>query len=298
MELRTVRTYQDGYAIACDDSTDLYHCLNNGSQMLKKDGKPAAYKNLTLAEKFIRDQGAREIEKPVKQAWTPPQPAIIAPLAEQLANLPEDAPRFVLIEAGYATYKEQGYACYDRQEQEVVCPHTYNGWNNITRKREEAEAEVAYRQDHPPAKVEVDEGILAMLIEAEEEWDNRSSRPEPKPVPTKETEIVIDTKERVGSIINFEGKQWLVTESEYISESEAADLEDGLDVFLSSGWHTTLVNLDPNVMAVLAEQHESGQAQFPSRNTVKFPDEEQVIKLTDLAYSQEIGLYDKTKVSL
>lgn len=295
--MRTVRTYQNGYTIACDDTTDLYHCLNNGAHMQKADGKPAAYKNLTVAEKFIKAHGALEIEKPKTQAWTPPTPATIPPLAEQLAALTADAPRFVLIEAGYGYYHEQGYACYDRQEQEIVCPHTYNGWNFVTQSRAEAEAEVAYRQEHPPEKIEPDTAILNILVEAEEAWENRFSQPLPEPAPTDKTEVVIDTKEQVGSVIEFQGKWWLVTQSEFISESEAADLEDGFDLFLLPGWHTTLVRLDPAVMTVLAEQYQDGQAQFPSRDTVKFPDEEQAIKLTDLAYSKEIGLYDKTKVS-
>lgn len=296
MNLRTVRTYQDNFSIACDDSTDLYHCLKDASQMKKSDGKPAAYKNLTLAEKFIKANGALEVEKPEKQAWTAPEPATIAPLEEQLATLSADAPRFVVIEKGYGFYHEQGYAVYDRQEQEIVSTGTYNGWNNVTQSREEAEKEASYRMEHPPVKVKIDMSIANALFRAEE--TARKNRIYGTAAPSDETTVTINTREQVGSIIEFERKQWLVTQSEYVSAEEANEAEEGFDVFVCPGWHTTLVSLDAKVMSVLSEQYEDGAASFPSSDTVKFADEEQASKLVDLAYFGQIGLYDKTKVSL
>lgn len=53
-----------------------------------------------------------------------------------------------------------------------------------------------------------------------------------------------------------------------------------------------------DVYRVVLEQIADGQAVLSRRNgeiSVQFPDEEQPIPLKDLAYSQEIGLYDKRR---
>lgn len=245
MELRTVRTYQNGFTIACDDTTDIYHCLSNGVTMLKKDGKSAAYKNLTLAEKFIKTSGAQEIEKPKKvQGWVRPEPAQIAPLAEQLTALPPDAPRFVLIEAGYGHYKEQGYACYDREAREIVCAHTYNGWNNVTQEKAKAEAEVAYQNEHGPVEMpKVDKNLLNAFIRAEDAYAHRYAHPlaEPTTPPAKqEVVFVTDSKYQIGDeITDKHGRLYRVTkESYWLSQRDVDDLDDQ-DIFgVESGWQT------------------------------------------------------------
>lgn len=287
-------TYTNGYEIKYQSSDDLYHCLHNGEQMSKKDGKPAAYKSFALAEKFLVAAGAQKQETKKPLLWTPPASADIEPLEEQLAKLPADAPRFVVVEKGYGTYREQGYAVYDREEQEIVCPSTYNGWNFVTQSREEAKREAAHCMEHPPVQVKIDMSLSNALFRAEE----AARKNRWQPASQTETTVTINTEEQVGSIIEFERKQWIVTQSEYVSPAESDEAEDGFDVFVSPGWHTTLVSLDAKVMSVLSEQYEDGAASFPSSDTVKFADEEQANKLVDLAYSEQIGLYNKTKVSL
>ena len=251
MNLRTVRTYQGSQTIGCDDSTDLYHCMNGTEQMLKRDGKPAAYKNLTLAEKFMMQQGLQEVLPEKKSTiWTPPVAAVIAPLEEQLTKAPQDE-RFVLIEKSYsATYHELGYAVYDREEEEVVMSRTFNGRNDTTTDKAEAEKELAYCKEHgAPPKVKMNMDIFNAMVRAEEAYENRFVEPLPEPevVPVTEDEISIESEQVVGSIITYHGDRWLVKDCSYLSAKEAAELEDGFDIFISAGWHSDLVRIKKEV---------------------------------------------------
>jgi hypothetical protein len=246
MDLRTVRTYQGTYTIARDDNAELYYCLNAGETMLKANKKPAGYKNLTLAEKFIIAAGAQEIPPaPKKTAWTMPVAAVIAPLEEQLAALPNE--RFVVIEVPYSLFGELGYAVYDRVEKESVHAQTFRGRNGSkTEDRAEAEAELAYCKEHGiREKIEVDMNMFSILADAADRYENRFEEPLPeheKPA-IVEDEITIASQEKVGSIIDYRSDRWTVIHCEYLTEKDVAEMEDGFDIFVSAGWHSSLVRV-------------------------------------------------------
>lgn len=240
--MRTVRTYQNDYTIACDDdNTNLYYCLQAGVAMLKKDRKPAAYKNLTLAEKFIISAGAQEVKpEPKKPLWTPPQPANIAPIEEQLAALPADALRFVVVEAGYGFYKEQGYAVYDRVKQEIVCPKHTGSHNYVFQQRSFAEEDAAAFNVETPKEVEIDMDILGALVEIEDAY--AAGQPiQSEPVEqSDEDRLIVDSHKHVaGEIINArDGIFVAIEDSEYLSPADVADMDDQ-DIFgVVAGWQT------------------------------------------------------------
>ncbi len=263
--------YMDGYEIRYNRDSDMFECWQNDTLLSKKDKKPAVYKALGLAIKFMATNGAKEATPaPKKPAWTPPVAVELPSIEEQLAALLADAPRFVVVDVHYSTtYHEQGYGCYDRQEKELVCPHTYNGINFKTQSREEAEKEAAYRQENPPrhdASTEYDLYLFNALIPDEE----KSDYPEIKPgsedeatykrqesawkerlanAPKRETvkevpalDVVFNTyhQYQIGEkIVDRKGHAYTVTEqSWWLSERGAEDLEDGWDVNVSSGWQT------------------------------------------------------------
>lgn len=230
-------TYTDGYEIRYNRESDMFECWQHELLLSKKDKKPAAYKALALAIKFMSSLGAEVVPEPKKSLlWTPPPPAHIPPLEEQLAALPPDAPRFVVVEAGYGFYNTQGYGVYDREEEEMVCPRLERGgtYNFVMEDRERAEKEAAYCQTHPPRKIEVHQGIEA-LFRAEQ---HTTQKPKPK-LPDKEVEFA-SGPHQVGEVItDRSGYKYRVTKaSYYISAREAADLEDGWDAHVESGWHT------------------------------------------------------------
>ncbi len=263
---RSIPNYQDGYTIEYHRSDDLYHCLHNGEAMSKKDSKPAAYKSLALAKKFMQAQGVQEVvEDPKPKSnglWTPPPAAIIAPLEEQLAALPEGAPRFVVVEAPYGFYKEQGYANYDRQEKRYESHGVTQSWNNVFQTRERAEQSCNICNTEPPVKWHYDrsfvralakgnaedagESVADIFFDEESQIDyfgpNSSRKPEPKleAEPEKECTFVGRDSYQIGDIITDKSghKYRAVEPSFYISEREASDLEDGFDAFVDVGWHT------------------------------------------------------------
>jgi hypothetical protein len=177
--------------------------------------------------------------------WTPPTAANIAPLAEQLTALSADAPRFVVIEKGYGTYKEQGYAVYDRKEQKVTrADHSpYTTWNDVHQERAHAEEEAATCNAQAPKEIEVDMGILGILVETEKDWENRFETPLPEPTPPQaeeETVFVSDEPRQVGDeITDRYGHIYVAIEASwYLSERDIADLEDQDVLGAAVGWQT------------------------------------------------------------
>ena len=151
--------------------------------------------------------------------------------------------------------------------------------------------------DRASQPVEFDEVLFNMIPDPDYPSWGQAQPPEQKEA---EDEIVIDSQEQVGSIIEFHGDKWLVVSSRYITAKEAADLEDGWDAYVQPGWDTVLrkVKQDDKSLEVVAEQVQSGNAHIEyqqGKQGVLFLDEQQFIPLDDLAYSSEIGLYQKSK---
>ncbi len=172
------------------------------------------------------------------------------------------------------------------------------GWNVNDRfaTREDAQKRI----DEINAPIDMD--IFNMLSEAEEAWDNRFSQPLPepeKPAPEEEAEFVSGISHKVGDeITDDDGNVYVVIQpSYYISPADAADIEDGWDAQVTVGWHTP-ARLKSQSTEVIIEQVQTGQAEIVRRDGVTcvlFHDEEQIIRLDDLAYNQEMGLYQKSK---
>ena len=55
-----------------------------------------------------------------------------------------------------------------------------------------------------------------------------------------EDEIVINTQETIGSIIEFHGDKWLVISSEYITSERAEEIEEMHDAYVRPGWDTLI----------------------------------------------------------
>jgi hypothetical protein len=275
MTNRTIPDYQDGYVIEYRSSDDLYHCLNNGKAMSKRGGEQlATYRSLALAKKFMQAQGAQEVvEEPKKNngLWTPPPAAVIAPLEDQLAALPDDAPRFVVVEAGYATYKTLGYACYDRQEQAFTGHKDgpSQSWNNVWEKRGFAEKTCDLCNADPPVKWHYDrsfaralakgnaedagESVAEIFFDEDSQIDyfgpNSSRKLAAEPEPERECTFVGRDSHQIGDIITDKsGHKYRVIEpSFYLSERDVADLEDANDIFVDAGWHTNAVLVEVQV---------------------------------------------------
>src|SRR6266568_4067188 len=77
------------------------------------------------------------------------------------------------------------------------------------------------------------------LNEVLDEYEGKPSAEEPEKRET-EDEIVIDSQEQIGSIIEFHGDKWLVVSSRYITEKEAAEIEETHDAYVKPGWDTLL----------------------------------------------------------
>lgn len=58
------------------------------------------------------------------------------------------------------------------------------------------------------------------------------------PQPPVPVEVTLDIPGKVGDSISWRGHLYRVTETNFISDREAADLEDGFDIFDAQGWHT------------------------------------------------------------
>lgn len=119
--------------------------------------------------------------------------------------------------------------------------------------------------------------------------------PEQKEV---EDQIVIDSQEQVGSIIEFHGDKWLVVSSRYTSAKEAAEIEEAHDAYVQPGWESVLCKVKDQSLEVVSEQVQSGNARIEYHQGIRcvlFHDEDQVIPLDDLAYRSDIGLYQKSK---
>src|SRR5258708_3104916 len=159
--------------------------------------------------------------------------------------------------------------------------------------REDAQAKI----DQLSKPIEFDLDLFNMIPDPDDPTWGQAQPPEQKE--TKD-EIVIDSQETVGSIIEFHGDKWLVVSSRYITAKEAADLEDGWDAYVQPGWDTVLrkVKEGDKSLEVVAELVQSGNARIEYRQGKQgalFLDEQQFIPLDDLAYSSEIGLYQKRK---
>jgi len=137
------------------------------------------------------------------------------------------------------------------------------------------------------------------ISDAEEAWEHRFSKPLPEPEqPALPDEIELLNQETVGTIIEYRGAQWLVTACYYLTERDVIDIEDVNDVSLSVGWHSHLVKVQPGdkLLLTLAELVQTGEARFTSATTVLFADEEYATPLDDLAYSDELGIYKKSRI--
>lgn len=110
--------------------------------------------------------------------------------------------------------------------------------------------------------------------------------------------IEVDAQYAVGAIVEYKNEKRICTASEYVSAKDADDAEDGFDVFIDAGWHSTLVRLDSDVMTVLSERYTAGEVEFGPSGMVRFSDDMRGSYLSDLVYSQEIGLYDKTRIQI
>ena len=128
--------------------------------------------------------------------------------------------------------------------------------------------------------------------------DENMSPPAHVTQPPMPASIEVDAQFAVGAIVEFKNEKRLCTSSEYISQADAADAEDGFDVFIDAGWHSTLVRLDADVMTVLSERFRAGEVEFGPSGMVRFSNDMRGSYLVDLAYSTEIGLYDKTRIQL
>ena len=114
-----------------------------------------------------------------------------------------------------------------------------------------------------------------------------------QPVPANVNQIAVSGQlGAVGQLVAYRGDTWLVTQVFNMSASDVASAEDGFDVFLSPGWHTSLVRLDLQVMTCVSEQVLAGKAVLTGPYTVKFEDEEEAQDLHDLRYSSVLGLHD------
>lgn len=163
-------------------------------------------------------------------------------LEEQLAALPADAPRFVVVEAPYGNYCEQGYACYDRERRRFTNHKDAHvgGWNNVFQQRSDAEKVCDLCNADAPQKYAYHPEFARVLAEGNAN-DDYVAYSEPKPLAApEETEFVTTSPYKIGDEITEQhGYTYIAIEnSYYISEKDAADAED-MDAFhVSVGYHT------------------------------------------------------------
>lgn len=147
-----------------------------------------------------------------------------------------------------------------------------------------------------PEQIARDEENRRIEIETHRKRTGVDSQPAKEmPVPAGISLVTISGQNTIGEIITYRGEAWLVTHcwNEAGSGNEDEEEEYGPAPL---GWNTSLVRVSPEVMEVVSEQYQIGAAQFTGATTVKFADEEYASSLLDLAYSPEIGLYDRTRV--
>ena len=150
--------------------------------------------------------------------------------------------------------------------------------------------------EQKPMSEEVDIEIFNIWMDSAEE---AVTNPQPEPLEELPNEIEINSQEPVGTIIEYQGQQWLVTASSYISRQDTIDAEEINDVVLEVGWHSHLVKVHPGdkLLPTIAELVQSGEARFTDYNVILFSDEEYATLLSDLAYDVEIGVYNKSKLT-
>src|SRR6266567_6632153 len=141
-----------------------------------------------------------------------------------------------------------------------------------------------------------DDDLLSVLLD-EYEGEPMSEKPHEKP--EEEAEFVSGVAHKIGDEITDEdGNIYVAIQpSSYVSAADAADFEDGWDAQVSVGWHTP-ARLKSQSTEVIVEQIQIGQAEIVRHGGVThvlFHDENQSIPLSDLAYSSELGLYQKSK---
>lgn len=139
-----------------------------------------------------------------------------------------------------------------------------------------------------------------LLADIENRWANRSSNPLPDPelVPVPQDEIIVNEKYERGSIISYRGDRWFVAQVEHENGTQVApaDIRDEMDESLPSGWNSWLVKVHDQALVTVSEEVQAGKATLLGSRAVRF-DDGQVSFLTDLKYSSELGVYDKSKVS-
>ncbi|SRR6266568_153695 len=144
--------------------------------------------------------------------------------------------------------------------------------------------------------------LMAELLRSHTEWDEgHTVTPaiEQVPVPEEEATFVGNQQYQVGDeIADKDGNVYIATQESYeITSTDSADAEDGFDTQITVGWHTPTLLKSP-VTQVVVEQIQSGQASIQRRDgvtCVQFADEKKPIPLSDLAYSSELGLYQRSK---
>lgn len=137
---------------------------------------------------------------------------------------------------------------------------------------------------------EVDINLFQGLFNADGSTKKSASAPQAPELPD---EIIISGKNEVGSIIEHEGQQWLVSQCERETEVTPANARDEYDERLPIGWHSWLVKVKDKALVVVSEQVKLGKARFTGSTSVLFDDEEYAFDLAKLAYSDEIGLYQR-----
>lgn len=142
--------------------------------------------------------------------------------------------------------------------------------------------------------------LMSKLLELHTDWDE-GKREDTLPSPDLATEeaVFVGTEYHAGDEVSDEnGNVYIATQdSYYISSADAEDAEDGFDTQVSVGWHTPAL-LKSDAAQVIVEQIQGARASIVRRSGVtfvKFIDEVKPVPLSDLAYSKDIGLYQKSK---
>ena len=95
-----------------------------------------------------------------------------------------------------------------------------------------AEAEAVIERTSQPFDYEI--GLNEVLDQYEGKPATETEQKE------TEDEIVINSQETVGSIIEFHDDKWLVISSEYITAKRAEEIEEMHDAYVRPGWDTLI----------------------------------------------------------
>ena len=128
--------------------------------------------------------------------------------------------------------------------------------------------------------------------------DEPEAAPVVEEVPaTPADDLIISGKQEVGSIIEYKGRTWLVTHIEREDGVAPADIRDEMDEVLPRGWHSWLVEVQPGnkALPVLVELIDQDEAAITFTDTAMYRDGEYAF-IRDLAYTSELGLYDRSKL--